>query len=70
MGNDGNGFGREKILDGKKMGVRICVKVFVCGDGFEKKNLFAVTSETGLTGTEGAVEERKKMKKVAKTGIQ
>lgn len=48
--NDGDRFGREEILEGGKMGVRICAKVFVCGDEFRAEVVSPVTGETPVDG--------------------
>lgn len=53
MGNDGDGSGREQIVQVREMGVRTAGKVFVCGDEISEKDMFAVADETWFTGGEG-----------------
>lgn len=65
MVNDGDDFRKERILEKEKMEVRICAKIFFCGDEVGKEKVIAVTNETWLTGR----GEKSRKRKVDSRGV-
>lgn len=60
-----DGFGREKIVERKKIEVRNDAKVFFCGDEIRAGDMSAKTNETWLTGRGKEEEEGREMEELA-----
>lgn len=70
MGNDGEGFGEEEIVEEGERGVGIDVRIAIRRDEVGEKNVFAIMDDTWLTVGEDEVDEERKMKEAAEMGVQ
>lgn len=50
LGNNRDGFRNHDNAEGRELRAKIGAKVAACDDEAGKKNVFAMTDETGLTG--------------------
>lgn len=70
MRNDGDGFGREEIVKGRRMGVKVGAKAFFSGDELRDEDVFAIKYEIRLTNGGRKVGDGREMEEVGEMRVQ